>query len=822
MAALRLSEDLPDRLGTFGVPLRVVDAEQRWIAHHPLVRELVLEQLAVEYDGPTVSGLHSSVAPALMAAGRPEEAIEHWLAAGAWADAAAAIAEVGPGLLFVAPATVRAWLDVLPDDVRAAPSCRLLDGILTWTTGDNDGAAERLLGAIDGFRASGDVPGEWLARFAAMDPLELSGRWEEALRLADGFDDEAALAAGIVPPAVAAYAAAAAAALGRMDECRDLSQRILAHPHSGPVLPTRALWQADMLVGAGDLDTAVSGAEAAVAEAERDDPFHRLMTFAGFLASAVTQQGRDREAIELWDSVEQLSLRSHMRYLAANTHGWRALLHARNGELAAAEAHLARVGALPSAEWRDAVTETARARVAALRGEPDDVAAAARRALELAERALLTERFQTAIEVAPALLDAGLLPQAVGVIEGHLALVDELVPGPAGRYFRALLLAVRAWLRDAEGHERDSLADLARMWEEADGTCAPDVIRREWRLLEPLLWKALEAGELDPRGVVAAIADAWPGGEALVPLTAHRSAEVRRAAVTVAAGSGHPELIRRLGSLTGDPDAELAAAARAAQRRLIASPPPLVFTVLGDFRVRRGHWPIGDEAWDRRIAQRLVRYLLAVRGRAVPEDELLEAFWPEVNERSSRQRLRVAISCARAALDVPGADSVIESAEHTLRLRLREPDSVDADDFARAAAAALAEDGREARMLLENAVGLWTGEPLPQERYSDWAAAWRDELVGTYRAVLARLAKVCDEQGDHAAAADGARRLVAEDPLDEDAQRALIRAYARAGKRAHALRQYLDCRRALVEGLGIEPAVETTQLQQSVLAGEPV
>jgi DNA-binding SARP family transcriptional activator len=290
----------------------------------------------------------------------------------------------------------------------------------------------------------------------------------------------------------------------------------------------------------------------------------------------------------------------------------------------------------------------------------------------------------------------------------------------------------------------------------------------------------------------------------------------------VSAGSGHPELIRRLGALSNDQDGELAAAAAAAQRRLVASPPPLVFTVLGDFRVRRGQWWIDDEAWDRRVAQRLVRYLLATRGNGVPEGMLLEAFWPEVDERSSRQRLRVAVSCARAALDVPGAESVIVSAEHTLRLRLREHDSVDAVGFARAAADALAENAHEARTLLEHAARLWTGEPLPQERYSDWALAWRDELTAKYRAVLARLAEVCEDEGDHAAAADAARRLVEEDALDEDAQRLLIRSYARAGKRGHALRQYLDCRRALVDGLGIEPARETAELQHRVLAGDPV
>jgi DNA-binding SARP family transcriptional activator len=47
-------------------------------------------------------------------------------------------------------------------------------------------------------------------------------------------------------------------------------------------------------------------------------------------------------------------------------------------------------------------------------------------------------------------------------------------------------------------------------------------------------------------------------------------------------------------------------------------------------------------------------------------------------------------------------------------------------------------------------------------------------------------------------------------------------AYARSGQRNQALRQFLECRRALVDEVGVEPAAETTRLQQRILAGEPV
>lgn len=45
-------------------------------------------------------------------------------------------------------------------------------------------------------------------------------------------------------------------------------------------------------------------------------------------------------------------------------------------------------------------------------------------------------------------------------------------------------------------------------------------------------------------------------------------------------------------------------------------------------------------------------------------------------------------------------------------------------------------------------------------------------------------------------------------------------AYSRTGRTSHALRQYLECRRALVVELGVEPSAETSRLQARILAGE--
>ncbi len=244
--------------------------------------------------------------------------------------------------------------------------------------------------------------------------------------------------------------------------------------------------------------------------------------------------------------------------------------------------------------------------------------------------------------------------------------------------------------------------------------------------------------------------------------------------------------------------------------------------MLGGFSVGRGSWRAGDE-WGRPVDERLVRFLLVHLDEPVPEDLIFEALWPELSASSARNSLHTAASRARGVLDPPGAEqSAIESEERRYRLVLGERDQVDAEEFRSAAAAALAERGDDRVGLLEHARSLWGGEPLPEERYSDWAVAYRERLLDRYTEVLAALIEHYEGAGEHAQAAEAARELVDLDELNEGGHRALIAAYARAGRTGHALRQYLECRRALVEELGVEPSAETSGLQARILAGQPV
>ena len=108
------------------------------------------------------------------------------------------------------------------------------------------------------------------------------------------------------------------------------------------------------------------------------------------------------------------------------------------------------------------------------------------------------------------------------------------------------------------------------------------------------------------------------------------------------------------------------------------------------------------------------------------------------------------------------------------------------------------------------------------DRYAEWSFAWREQLVEVHSQVLGALIDIYVQAGERHKAISAGRQLLEIDPLNEEAHRQLMLTYARSGRTSHALRQYLECRRALVVELGVEPSEETARLQARVLAGESV
>ena len=673
--ALGLPEDLLEEIRRRGIPLRAPDVANGRLAFHPLVRDLLAARLVRERPPERRARLHAVVGAALEADGRGPEAVEHWLAAGGYDRAGELVARHGAALLATAPRTVGRWLERLPGDARTVPGLRLLEGQLAAGAGRLEEAEAPLREAVAGYAWSGEDEQAWVARAALAQTYVVRQRFDAAVRLADGYASSAAVAA----PMVALMAAASLSGAGAYDEASALFADAAARSANGPLASLIPGFQGFFVdFPCGRLDAALAAVRETVVALERVDPTGWLPQVLGMAAAIHDERGEPEGATASFVRAERVAEQTvSSAYVSHFVHHFSASLHARAGRLADAELALSRSpGDVPG--WFAGTSDVTRAAIAASRGDY----AALERAIETAAGVPWAPRLsQTALLIV-------VLAESDRRNRAH-ELVDEVLAARPAQASGTRLIALRAWLRSLDGDDAGAVADVTRAWKEA-GDEPQHLLRREWPRLEPLLWRALEVGALAPASVVAALEAALPGGAAVLAFTRHPVPEVRRVAVLAAVASAHPGAVARAKDLQADPDPAVASAAHAARARLKADPPPLAFTVLGGFSVRRGTYEVDDDAWPRRAAQRLVRILLMHRDAAMSEDALFAALWPDKSGAAARRNLQVIVSTVRAVLDWPGTQrGLVLVARRSYRLALGEHDVVDADEFEHAAAVAL-------------------------------------------------------------------------------------------------------------------------------------
>jgi DNA-binding SARP family transcriptional activator/TolB-like protein/tetratricopeptide (TPR) repeat protein len=225
--------------------------------------------------------------------------------------------------------------------------------------------------------------------------------------------------------------------------------------------------------------------------------------------------------------------------------------------------------------------------------------------------------------------------------------------------------------------------------------------------------------------------------------------------------------------------------------------------VLGPLLIERDDCRLGKLP---KKARALLGYLAAQGGQAVSRERLADLLWPYQGSEQARHSLRNCLLELRKALGPSGARHLVADFA-TCRI---EDVVVDLDRFERLSRS-------PSRPELQAAAELYRGEfladfDIDSEPFQEWLAAERDRTLALICDILQRLTAAQDGAGEADAAIQSGRRLVALDPLSEFGQRALMRAYARAGRRGEALRQYKSCAETLKRELGVAPDAETQAL----------
>jgi DNA-binding SARP family transcriptional activator len=218
-----------------------------------------------------------------------------------------------------------------------------------------------------------------------------------------------------------------------------------------------------------------------------------------------------------------------------------------------------------------------------------------------------------------------------------------------------------------------------------------------------------------------------------------------------------------------------------------------------------------------RKARALLAYLAVRPGEAHPRAKLATLLWGDAPDEQAHHRLRQTLFDLRKALPVTRPRCLVADARG-LALNASAVD-VDVATFERLVT-------RATPVALAQAADLYRGDFLEglgvrEPGFEDWLVVERERLRELALHALGKLLAHHAETGPDERAIQTALRLLALDPLREDAHRALMRLFARQGRRGAALRQYQVCVSVLGRELGVEPEAETKRLYQAMLRATP-
>ena len=248
-------------------------------------------------------------------------------------------------------------------------------------------------------------------------------------------------------------------------------------------------------------------------------------------------------------------------------------------------------------------------------------------------------------------------------------------------------------------------------------------------------------------------------------------------------------------------------------------PWPVKVHTLGRFGLLADDRPV---EYGRKVQQKplaLLKALVALGGRGVPEAALAELLWPEADGDLSHHSFEVALSRLRKLL---GKGEALVLRDGRLSLSNRHC-WVDVWAFERSLGQAekARKEGKQAEAirLFEKALSLYRGSFLPFEEMP-WAASPREKLRSGFLRGVARLGQ-CYEDGDRwEEAVSCYGKGIEADDLAEELYRRLMVCHIRQGREAEALSVYRGCRKTLSSVLGVNPSAETRKLAESI--GRPL
>ena len=250
--------------------------------------------------------------------------------------------------------------------------------------------------------------------------------------------------------------------------------------------------------------------------------------------------------------------------------------------------------------------------------------------------------------------------------------------------------------------------------------------------------------------------------------------------------------------------------------------PLFALSLLGTFNLTQDENPVGGFGSDK--VRALLAYLAVQTEQPHRREKLAALLWSEQSEARARASLSQAIYNLHQLL---GQD-YLKVTSKSIQIQPNNLLWVDVNEFENLLFGCSAHIPRRSSTCpacmynLEQAARLYRGNFLEgltlrhEEEFEAWTAIEREYLCREVLRALCELAVSYELLGDLAAAMTYAQRAVKIDPLDEGAQRLLLRLLVLSGEQNAALAHYDKFRNRLVKEMGVEPEPETQVLYNQI------
>jgi TolB-like protein/two-component SAPR family response regulator len=241
---------------------------------------------------------------------------------------------------------------------------------------------------------------------------------------------------------------------------------------------------------------------------------------------------------------------------------------------------------------------------------------------------------------------------------------------------------------------------------------------------------------------------------------------------------------------------------------------------LGHFRIEKGGDPLNASARSQRKSFALLKTLMALGGQDVPDQQLIDALWPDSDGDAARLAFASALHRLR---NIVGGDALpLRGRQLSLESRYAWCDCREFEALITRVSAAIQHGNPEdAASLMEQAVTLYRGPFLEGEFEPAEILPTRERLHGRFIRALLDTCAMLERSSRTADAIRLYQKGLESDAIAEELVQPLMHALARDGRGAEAEAAYQRLHRSLAAQGGIAPSAETESLHAELERAVP-